>query len=145
MSSNSEAVNAVRAADAAWLKAYEAKDVDKAVSFFDEQGSMLVPNSPILIGRDAIAKFIARGFTLQDYKITWHPDQAGVAQAGDLGYTSGKYEMSFNDASGRTISDKGKYLMVWKKQPEGAWKVLFDTSNSDLPLSPPSSFSFPAG
>src|ERR1019366_832882 len=105
-------------ADAAWLKAYEAKDVDKAVSFFDEQGSMLVPNSPILMGRDAIAKFIARG------------------------YTSGKYEMSFNDASGRTISDKGKYLMVWKKQPEGAWKVLFDTSNSDLPLSPPSSFSF---
>ena len=41
--------------------------------------------------------------------------------------------MSFRDTSGKAISDKGKYLMVWKKQADGAWKVLFDMSNSDLP------------
>ncbi len=133
MSSSRKAVDSIRAADATWLKAYEAKDVDKAVAFYDEQGSMLVPNSPVLTGKDAIAKFIASGFALQDYKIAWHPNKAGVARSGDLGYTSGTYEMSFRDAAGKTISDKGKYLMVWKKQADGAWKVLFDTSNSDLP------------
>ena len=137
MKSGNMAVDAVRAADAAWLKVYAAKDVDKSVAFFDEQGSMLVPNSPILTGKDAIAKFIARGFALQDYKITWHPNKAGVARSGELGYTSGTYEMSFKDAVGKTISDKGKYLMVWKKQADGRWKVLFDTSNSDLPPSSP--------
>jgi ketosteroid isomerase-like protein len=133
MRSSSKAVDAVRAADAAWLKVYQAKDVDKTVAFFDKQGSMLVPNSPILIGKHAIAKFIASGFALQDYKITWHPNKAGVARSGDLGYTSGTYEMSFKNASGKTISDRGKYLMLWKKQVDGVWKVLFDTSNSDLP------------
>jgi|SRR5271165_311558 len=133
MSSSRKAVDSVRAADAAWLKVYQAKDVDKSVAFFDAQGSMLVPNSPVLTGKDAIAKFIARGFALQDYKIKWRPNRAGVAHSGDLGYTSGIYKMSFKDASGKTISDKGKYLMVWKKQADGAWKVLFDTSNSDLP------------
>jgi ketosteroid isomerase-like protein len=133
MSSDRKAVASIRAADAAWLKAYQAKDVGKSVGFFDEQGSMLVPNSPILTGKDAIAKFIARGFALQDYQITWHPNQAGVAVSGDLGYTSGTYTMSFKDVSGKTISDTGKYLMVWKKQPDGEWKVLFDTSNSDSP------------
>jgi ketosteroid isomerase-like protein len=137
MSSSRKAVASIRAADAAWLKAYAAKDVDKSVAFFDEQGSMLVPNSPILTGKDAIAKFIARGFALRDYKITWHPKKAGVARSGELGYTSGTYKMSSKNASAKTISDKGKYLMVWKKQADGSWKVLFDTSNSDLPQSSP--------
>ena len=98
---------------------------------------MLVPNAPIVTGKDAIAKFIASAFALQDYKITWHPNKAEVARSGELGYTSGTYEMSFKDASGKTSSDKGKYVMVWKKQADGAWKVLLDISNSDLsPASP---------
>jgi uncharacterized protein (TIGR02246 family) len=128
-----KAVAEVRAADAAWLKAYQAKDVQKSAAFFGEQGSMLVPNNPILTGREAIAKFIAKSFTTQDYKIAWRPNRAYVARSGELGYTSGVYKMSFTDASGKAITDEGKYLMVWKRQANGAWKVLFDMSNSDRP------------
>ncbi|MGA7930824.1 MAG: DUF4440 domain-containing protein [Candidatus Sulfotelmatobacter sp.] len=69
--------------------------------------------------------------------ITWRPNKADVARSGELGYTSGTYEMSFKDASGKAVADKGKYLMVWKKQADGAWKVLFDMSNSDLPRASP--------
>jgi uncharacterized protein (TIGR02246 family) len=125
--------DAVRAADAAWLKAYQAKDVEKSAAFFGEEGSMLVPNNPVLTGRDAIAKFIARSFTARNYKIAWRPNKADVARSGELGYTSGTYELSFKDASGKAFADKGKYLMVWKKHANGAWKVLFDISNSDQP------------
>lgn len=137
MTSKNEATDALLAADAAWLKAYASKDAAKAVSFFDEHGSMLVPHAPIVTGRAAIADFITRGFELRNYKITWHPDKVDVAASGELGYTSGVYEMSFTDASGGTAADKGKYLMVWRRQQNGQWKVLFDTSNSDLPASPP--------
>jgi ketosteroid isomerase-like protein len=41
--------------------------------------------------------------------------------------------MSFKNAAGKTVSDKGKYLIVWKKHADGSWKVLFDISNSDRP------------
>ncbi len=124
---------ALCAADRAWLKACSTKDVAKSVAFFDKQGSMLVPNSPLATGK-AIARLFAKGFALRDYKLTWHQNKVGVARSGDLGYTSGKYQLSFTDEQGRTVRDKGKYLMVWKRQPDGAWKVLFDTSSSDLPL-----------
>ena len=135
-----KAINALRAADAAWLKAYRAKDLEKAAAFFDEQGCMLVPNSPTLTGKAAIAKFIAKSFKIRDYKITWHPTRADVARSGELGYTSGKYRMTFGNESGKTVSDNGKYLMVWKKQSDGAWKVLFDMSSSDRrPRNPASS------
>jgi uncharacterized protein (TIGR02246 family) len=128
-----KAVDSLRAADAAWLKAYRAKDLKKAAAFFAEQGCMLVPNSPTLTGKVAIAKFIAKSFAIRDYKIAWHPTRADVAHSGELGYTSGTYRMSFKDESRKTVSDNGKYLMVWKKQTDGAWKVLFDMSSSDRP------------
>ncbi len=130
---SSKAEDSVRAADAAWLKAYEAKDVDKSVDFLDENASMLAPNTPIATGKTAIAKLIASELALQDSQLRWHPDKAGVARSGELGYTSGIYDWSFKDKSGKVVSDTGKYLTVWKKQPDGKWKVLFDTYNSDNP------------
>jgi len=55
------AADGVRAADAAWLKGYSAKDLSKSVAFFDDQGSMLSPNDPIATGKAAISKLIAGG------------------------------------------------------------------------------------
>jgi len=127
------AADDVRAADAAWLKVYSAKDLNKSVAFFDEQGSMLSPNDPIATGKAAISKLIAGDFTFGD--LTWQVDKAGVSKSGDLGYTSGRYKFSFKDPSGKPATDNGKYLTVWKKQADGSWKVLFDMFNTDQPPS----------
>jgi len=127
------AADEVRAADDAWLKVYSAKDLDKSVAFFDERGSMLAPNAPIATGKPAVAKAIARDFAAGS--VIWHADKAGVARSGDLGYTSGTYKSAFKDSSGRSSVDNGKYLTMWKKQKDGAWKVLFDMFNTDLPPS----------
>jgi ketosteroid isomerase-like protein len=126
-----KAEDAILAADAAWMKVYHAKDLARSVAFCDEQGSMLAPNVPIATGRDALVKAIASDFV--NANLTWHANKVGVARSGDLGYTSGTYDNSFKDPSGKTIYDKGKYLTVWKKQADGEWKVLYDVFNSDLP------------
>lgn len=125
--------DAIRAADASWLKTYIAKDVDKAVAACDEQGSLLEPNTPIATGTKSITKLIASDFAMKDYKLVWHGDKVGAAKSGDLGYTSGTYDWSYTDAAGKSIRDKGKYLTIWKKQADGSWKVLFDMFNTDLP------------
>jgi ketosteroid isomerase-like protein len=125
--------NDLLAADAAWLKAYQARDAAAAAAFYAPEGAMLAPNRPSLTGQNDLMKFIAKSFTLQDYDIIWHAEKAEVAHSGELGYTSGSYEMSFRQPRKKLFFDKGKYLMVWKKRPGGEWKVLFDISNSDLP------------
>jgi ketosteroid isomerase-like protein len=123
--------DAILAADAAWLRVYQEKDLAKSVAFCDEQGSMLAPDAPIATGKNAIAKVIADDFAHEN--ITWHANKVGVARSGDLGYTSGTTEMNLKDASGKTVAYKGKYLTVWKRQEDGSWKVLYDMFNSDLP------------
>lgn len=124
-------VAAVRAADQAWLKVFAAKNLEKSVAMCDDAGAILAPNAPASEGHTAISKSFAAFFALPNFKISWTPSKAEVS--GDLGYTSGAYEFSFVDPTGKTIPDHGKYVTVWKKQKDGSWKVLLDIFNTDLP------------
>ena len=45
---------------------------------------------------------------------------------------TGTYEITETDDSGKPMTDKGKYLKVWKKQPDGSWKCVADMFSSDL-------------
>jgi ketosteroid isomerase-like protein len=126
-------IETLLAADAAWLKAYQSKDAGAAAAFYDRQGAMLAPNRPLLTGKKQITDFIAKSFELHRYQIHWQPHRAEVAHSGELGYTSGTYELSFRPPGGKLFFDQGKYLMVWRRQSNRSWKVLFDMSNSDLP------------
>jgi ketosteroid isomerase-like protein len=56
-----------------------------------------------------------------------------VSSAGDLGYTTGSYEVTVNDAEGNPVTSRGKVVVVWKKQPDGNWKAVLDIWNSDGP------------
>jgi ketosteroid isomerase-like protein len=130
--SNQKETDAILAADAAWMKVYHAKDLDKSLAFCAEDASMLVPSAPIATGKEAVGKLIAYDFSVNG-DLTWHANKVGVARSGDLGYSSGIYEDTYQNAAGKTVHDTGKYLTIWKKQADGSWKVLFDMSNSDLP------------
>jgi ketosteroid isomerase-like protein len=42
--------------------------------------------------------------------------------------------MTFSDIRGNKFEDEGKYLRVWRKLPDGTWKTVQETMNSNLPL-----------
>jgi hypothetical protein len=42
--------------------------------------------------------------------------------------------MTSKDARGKTVSDTGKSVEVWKKQADGKWKTVADIFNSDMPV-----------
>jgi ketosteroid isomerase-like protein len=123
----------LRSADQQWLKVFSAKDLDRSVAFVAPNGSLLSPNAPIATGAEAIRKSFAGFFALPDLQISWTPTTADASRSNDLGYTQGTYEMSFRDPGGKQVSDKGKYVTVWKRQPDKSWKVVADIFNSDLP------------
>ena len=62
-------------------------------------------------------------------------DLAG--KSGEMARVSGTYELTKNDASGKPINDRGKYLEVWEKQTDGNWKCAADMWNSDVATSAP--------
>lgn len=66
--------------------------------------------------------------------VSWKVAKSELAQSGELGYLYGTYQLTIKDPKGgRTTSDRGKFLEIWKKQGDGKWKCIVDTYNSDLP------------
>jgi ketosteroid isomerase-like protein len=123
-------------ADIQWSKAADAKDLERTVSYVADDSVMLPPNAPVASGKEAVRKSWSDMLALPGLAISWQTTKAEVAKSGDLGYTWGTYVMTVNDAKGNPNTDRGKYLTIWKKQPDGAWKSIVDTFNSDLPVPP---------
>jgi ketosteroid isomerase-like protein len=128
---------AIRQADFAWAKAMTDKQLDATVSYYAEDASIFPPNAPMATGRNAIHNVWAQFFAMPGFFVTCHPIKIEAARSGDIGYTQGPYDLTFKDAKGNTVKDRGKYLAVWKKQSDGAWRVVADIFNSDLPQAPP--------
>jgi ketosteroid isomerase-like protein len=55
--------------------------------------------------------------------LVWEPVFAEVSAAGDLGYTTGPWELRPEDP--RDVS-YGNYVSVWQKQADGTWRVAVD-------------------
>jgi ketosteroid isomerase-like protein len=56
--------------------------------------------------------------------LTWYPVAAKISAAGDLGYTTGPFELRPKTAGPPPAY--GHYSTVWKRQPDGRWKFLAD-------------------
>ena len=56
-----------------------------------------------------------------------------MSASGDMGFTWGQYEGDSKDAEGNPVKKTGRYMTVWKKQPDGSWKVELDASNDGPP------------
>ena len=128
---------ALRDADAAWSKAAGSKDLDKTVSYYSADAIVLPPNAPIATTKEEIKKIWQDMLASPGLVISWKATKVEVAKSGDLGFVSGTYELTMNDATGKPATDKGKYVEVWEKKADGKWKCGTDTWNSDLPASPP--------
>ena len=135
LAEETKAEQALREADAAWSKAAGSKDLDKTVSYYSDDATVLPPNAAAATTKETIRKIWRDMLATPGFIISWKATKVEVAKSGDLGFVSGTYELTMNDASGKSVTDKGKYVEVWEKQADGKWKCGTDTWNSDLPAS----------
>lgn len=123
---------AIRELDAQWSKTAAANDLDGTVSYYTDDATLLPPNAPIAVGKQAIraswASLLGPGVS-----VSWQVSKVEVSRSGDLAYLIGTYESTAKDPQGKPVTDRGKLLEVWKKQADGKWKAIADTYNSDLP------------
>ncbi len=114
-------VEAIRAADTAWLKAAEEKDVDAMASFLAEDFAFT--GYANLRDKAAFHEIYTKQFSLEGREISWVTDKIFVADSGDLAYSLSTFE-DVRVIDGETKTDIFTTLVVWKKQPDGNWKVV---------------------
>jgi ketosteroid isomerase-like protein len=125
----------IRELDAEWAAAASAGNVEKTVSYYADNAVVLPPNAPAAKTREAIHaqwKKDIEGMVSG----SWKANRVEVAESGDMAWVSGTFEWVSKDASGKKVTDHGKYLEVFQKQADGSWKCTADCWNSDLSATP---------
>lgn len=98
-------------------------------TWFADDGVSLANGQVPVRGREAIAKQAT--WLAKDYQLTWIPTDAMMGPTGDMGYTWGHYEGRSHDRDGNAKVTSGRYLTIWRKEQDGSWKVVVDTSNDE--------------
>ena len=125
-SADTKIEQALRDLDAQWSAAAGAKDLDKTVSYYSNDATVMPPNASAARTKEAIRKVWQDLLASPGLSISWKATKVEVAKSGDLACLSGTYELTINDPSGKPVNDHGKYVEVWEKQADGKWKCGAD-------------------
>jgi ketosteroid isomerase-like protein len=121
------AIKEIKAAEKAFNDMAGSKGIKEAFVFFADKEVVIKRGKDSLIhGIEGVGHFYSGDF-FRTATVTWAPDFTDASESGDLGYTYGKYEWLVKDAAGNTQEKAtGIFHTVWKKQPDGSWKYVWD-------------------
>jgi uncharacterized protein (TIGR02246 family) len=131
-------VKALKDLEAQWNQEFAAKDLEKMMGNYTTDGDLLASNAPIASTLDARRASFKQMLDDPNFHLQFAATKVEVAKSGDIAYTEGTYTMTLTDpATKQPMTDKGKYVTVYKKQPDGGWKAVEDIQNTDLPMPAP--------
>jgi len=128
MSSN-DAEAYIRGAEPRFITAFNAGNADAVAAMYADDAVLLVPNAPIARGNAAIRDAYRAAFGSGHPTLNFASDR--IVQSGDVAYEYGHYTMAMG-----SVNDQGNYVSVWRRQPNGDWKMVEDSVNSSLPPTP---------
>lgn len=109
-------------AERAFSKTSEEQGIKAAFLAFMAEDSVLFRPGPVL-GRPWTEERPAPPGLL-----TWYPIKADIAKSGELGYTTGPWELRPKGKDDPEVRH-GNYVTVWRKREDGSWKMVTDIGN----------------
>ncbi|MEZ5278022.1 MAG: DUF4440 domain-containing protein [Opitutaceae bacterium] len=118
-------IEEVRSTELAFAqKAAEVGLKEAFLAYADEQ-AVINRGGRIHRGKEAIAAWFD-GQTLKDVSLVWTPDFVDISGDGTLAYTYGPFTLKGTTESGEAVDVSGIFHTVWKHQPDGSWKYVYD-------------------
>jgi uncharacterized protein (TIGR02246 family) len=111
-------------------EALEQGDAATVGSVYTDDAVLLPPNGPMTNGRDAITKFWqgvmdmgVRGIELNTLSL--------VEDGDDAAHEIGTASLAIKPEGGEPTTDIVKYVVVWRREAAGEWKMAVDIWNGD--------------
>ncbi|HBE41633.1 MAG TPA: hypothetical protein DDW27_10605 [Bacteroidales bacterium] len=99
------------------------RGIAEAFYYFAADSAVILRGGKLIRGKEAIRDYYLKNLK-PGTRLLWAPNHADVS--GDLGYTWGKYTHMVPDSTGRITESYGIFHTVWKKQPDGNWRFVWD-------------------
>lgn len=100
---------------------------------FEAEGSTWSRGSTRSDGPEAIGAGID-AMRANGHDLAWDPAVSGLAPAGDMGFTSGRYRIRERETG--DVTSTGIFVTIWRRHGD-QWRIAFDTGLPDPPPSAP--------
>jgi ketosteroid isomerase-like protein len=106
-----------------WVHDLHSKQLEPILKFYAPDAAFLQPNGDRITGSAALRSLFQNIMTTFTSDLTLH--SRNLEASGDLAYDSGDFEESLtNLATGAKIASKGSYVVIYKRQSDGSWKIV---------------------
>jgi uncharacterized protein (TIGR02246 family) len=116
---------------AQFAETFNRGDVASLATMYDTAAVVLAPNAPVMRGRQNI-EALWSGARQQGFKTLSLAVQS-VELLGDHAIELGNYTLVIQPAGQAEMTDRGKYMVVWRRQADGSWKLYRDMFNTSMP------------
>jgi uncharacterized protein (TIGR02246 family) len=123
-------IEAIKGLYPPWKACLLEQDSEGFASFYTEDAVVMPPNQPTIRGRAEVKSWIESfpKVTEAEFEI----DE--VEGLGDFAFVRGRYSMTMEiEGAPGPVHDRGKYIEIRERQPDGSWLLARDIFNSDLP------------
>ncbi len=118
--------------DAGWARTLAARDPAAFASVVSED-ALFAGRGGFVRGREGVRAAWSRWFEPGAPSFVWSPDGGGASAAGDLAWSTGTFRIEETGAPARASRIEGRYVTVWRRDPDERWRALFD--GASLPAS----------
>lgn len=119
-----------------FMAAMNADNTDALLAPLAADAVFMPPNEATLVGTAAIRRWHETAVKQAKTLGATVPNRE-VILVGDWAIESGNFTWRVQlAAGGAPVEDKGKFVAIWHRQPDGSWRVQRDIWNSSLPLPP---------
>ena len=128
---------AIQDQETAAQQAWSAKDIDKVTALYADDATVMLPDTPVMTGKAAISAAFKGVGSDPNFSLGLQNTSVDVSKGGDLGFVRGSYMVHQTDAKTKKATmEKGNYVLVYKKQADGSWKIVADTAIPEAPAMP---------
>ena len=124
-----EAINSLRDE---FIGLDNASDAAGLASLYTNDAVLMPPNEAAVTGNQAIESWFQTTFDQFTTEFTVASEELEVV--GDWAFDWGAYMTALTPrAGGEPTEDRGKYIVILRKQVDGSWRIAHDIWNSDNP------------
>lgn len=123
-------VAAIARQTAALLEAVNGSNLAGVLDVWSDDGVLMPPHHPSVHGRLAIEQYFTQLFQRSRLRFSFKSSRIEVS--GGLAFERVEYAASvWPTGGGQEVRDVGKGLHVYRRLPDGCWKLVMDIWNSD--------------
>jgi ketosteroid isomerase-like protein len=114
-----------------YARCWNARDLDGVMAFYAADAAYLAPDREVVRGRAAIKTTLERDLGSAVTDLTFEASAGGHSET--LAYSLGRYRGMLAGPGGRRTVKSGKYLFVFRRDPDGQWRAVADAFSANAP------------